>query len=233
MADMGELHAILRDFAETLVAEYDIDAILDELCDRAVELLPIDGAGVTLADEDGDLRFVAASNETIAHIEELQDRLREGPCMSAHARREIVMVADIKQTDEWPNFGHAAQAAGMRTIGGFPMAVDTTPIGVLNVYAEDPDVFESEDVDAARILADVATTYVLTVEHGLDVEKERDQLQYALTSRIVIEQAKGLLAGRHDIPIEVALKRLRGHARDNNRTLHDVAREVLDGSLAM
>lgn len=237
MAVPERLFEALSDMAQTLVGEYDVDDVLDRLCDQVVELLPaVTGAGVMLFDERagdrGGLLTVAASDARIHAIERLQLDLGEGPCLEAWQRGEEVVERDLVVAESrWRDFAPAAVQAGMKAVYSFPLRVDHRCIGALNLFGSEPDQFNEDDARTARLLGDMATAYIINARvHGAQVELSH-QLQRALDGRVVIEQAKGKLAGLLGIEVDEAFHHLRAYARNNGLRLHQVARDVVDDTL--
>lgn len=192
------------------------------------------GSGVSLIDDTGELRFVTATGEAVEEVERLQDRFGEGPCRSAAATATVMVVSDLRTADDrWPKFAPAVVDRGLLSVLGIPMHLDGTTIGALNVYADEPRAWTDDEVNAARLLADMATAYIVMVDQLHSAEQLADQLQHALDSRVIIEQAKGILATARDIDMPAAFELLRRHARNGNRRLHDVAAEVVDGTLRL
>lgn len=233
--DHARLHAALAEFVRTMVRDYDIGHTLDLLSDHVASILGIHGAGVSLAEDDEaeGLQFVTATDERIARVEQLQSRLGEGPCHEAHATREAVLVDDLRTADQWGLFTPGALDAGMAAVAGIPMAVGADCIGALNLYHTQPHPWTDEDVAVARLLADMATGYILHAQKLQESQLLAEQLQHALDSRVVIEQAKGMIAARNGLDVNEAFGLLRGYARANNRRLHDAARGVVAGTVEL
>lgn len=222
---------MLSEFCRTLVGDYSVPDVLRDVAELAAALLPIDGAGVSLADENGKLGFVAASDETIQHIERLQAELGDGPCQRAYATDERLVIPDLAECGAWPAFREGALAAGLRGLASFPLSVDAQPIGSLDVYRRQTLQLDETDLEVGDHLANMATSYVIASRRQASANEQVGQLRHALTHRVVVEQAKGVLVGRHQITFDQALEAMRRHARDRNLTLRQVARDVLDGSL--
>jgi GAF domain-containing protein len=231
--DHRALVRVLSDFAGTLVRDYEVGSVLDEFGLRVSGVLGVLGAGVSLSDEDGALQFVTATGEQVARVEELQIGLREGPCHEAFTQNRQVIVPDLAQEARWPRYRGGALDIGMRSVAGFPMRIDGRLIGALNVYHSAPRDWSDDDVEAAQVLADTASSYVVYARRLTESTVLTDQLRRALDTRIVVEQAKGIIAERHDIDVSAALGKLRGHARNNNAKLHDIAQQVVDGALRL
>lgn len=230
--DNTRLLEALRGFVSRLVTDYDLTRVLDHLAHTVVDVLPVTGAGVAVADEGGHLQFIVATDESVREVEELQDEVREGPCTTAFETGERILIHDIEvDGTPWPTFGPAAKAAGIRTIAGFPMAIEDLRIGSLDLYSTTPVELDQTDIAVAQTFADVATSYLFNVRRQQRSEEVTDQLQHALSHRVIVEQAKGIVAGRRRISVDDALDRLRSHARANNRDLREVARDVVEGIL--
>jgi GAF domain-containing protein len=233
MVDHARLTTLLVEFANTLVSDYQATDILDKLCGAVAEVLPATGAGVMLADHQNQLRFVAASDETVRAIEKLQIDLDEGPCLHSFVTGEPVVIADLEHTDRFPKFSPRALEVGLRAVYSFPMAHGEHCIGALNAYGAQPAPFEEQDRVAGQVLADVATSYLLNARQFEESSRLTSQLEHALVSRIAIEQAKGRLAERHGTTPQEAFERLRRYARSRGARLHEVAREVAEGRLSL
>lgn len=139
-----------------------------------------------------------------------------------------MVVADLGATTEWPEYSAVARGAGMHSVIGIPMVFNEAPFGALNVYDVDVRQWEGEEMAVAKVLADIATGYVA---HSSDLDQARrvnEQLTVALESRVVIEQAKGILAGQRGIGLDEAFDLLRRHARNNHVTLREVAQAVVE-----
>jgi GAF domain-containing protein len=227
VVDHERLAQLLRDFARTLVTSYQVTDILYSLCDSVVDLLPVTGAGVMLDDEEV-LRFVAASDELVREIETLQIELGEGPCLRAYATGAPVVVPDLKADDSFPHFGPRALAAGMRGVYSFPMLVDDERVGAMNFYSEDAAGFDAGDLEAGQVLADVAAGYIVSARTLERSTKLSEQLQAALESRVVIEQAKGKLSEQLGVGVEEAFAIMRQHARVNGLKLRTVATDLVE-----
>jgi GAF domain-containing protein len=225
--------ALLKTFARTLVTDYPIEQLLDRLCTDIAEILEVDGAGVMLEDEGGALRFVAASDATVRHIEALQIELDEGPCRHAYDTGEVTQIADLEHDKRFPHFSPRAVAVGMASVQSYPLKTDDQCVGALNVYSAQPAAFDDEDAETGMLLADIATTYIINSRTLRESYKVAGQLQRALDSRVVIEQAKGKLSEQLAVSVKDAFEIMRTHARNNGRKLHDIAAEVVEGTLKL
>jgi GAF domain-containing protein len=228
-----KLVEVLKSFARTMVHDYAIDELLDTLCKEINAVLEVDGAGVMLEDEQGALRFVAASDDLIRSIEALQIELGEGPCLRAYQTGKQVVINDLQTDELFPRFSVRALAAGMAAVHSFPLVADDTVVGALNMYASQPSALDEPGTEAGQLLADIATSYILNARTLAESHKLTGQLQRALDSRVVIEQAKGKLSEQLGVSVTEAFEVMRSHARNRGRKLRDVAVEVLEGTLKL
>jgi GAF domain-containing protein len=221
------------DLADTMVADFDIIDFLHMLTDRSVALLAASAAGVVLADPRGELRVAAASSEAAGMAELFQIQNDEGPCLECFRTGRSVTAADLAWGGtRWPRFAAAATHAGFRTVEALPMRLRDQVIGALNLFRATPGPFNPADLRIGQALADVATIGLLQERNLRRSETIAEQLQAALNSRVVIEQAKGKLAERLSTDMDHAFKLLRDHARDSNQRLTDVAQNFVDSPSA-
>jgi GAF domain-containing protein len=222
------------ELSDTLVRDYDVVEFLSRLCRRSVEVLGVTGSGALLTDGTDRLRVVAASTEQVSVLETLQIQRQEGPCVDAYRSGRQVVVPDLRRTARrWPAFTPRALGAGMAAVCAFPMRLRADRIGALNAFQATPGPFDQAAVSAGQALADVATIAILQARAVEDAARLAGQLEHALTSRVVVEQAKGILAERLGIGPEVAFARLRRHARRHGLHLAELARRVVAGSFTL
>jgi GAF domain-containing protein len=219
------------EIADTLVDDFDVIEFLHTLAERCVQLLDVDAAGLMLADSHGQLHAAAASTENARLLELFELQSNSGPCMDAFRTAAQVVNADLSASQErWPNFAEAAQATGFVSVHALPLRLRSIVIGALNLFCARPGPLSEADVRTGQALADVATIGILAQRTVYQSEQLSTQLQQALNSRVIIEQAKGMLAERLHITTDAAFVLLRGHARNHNLHLSDLARHVADGS---
>jgi len=219
--------------ADTLVADFDVVDLHTLVVDRCVEIFAIDAAGIMVAAPDGQLRLMASTNEAARALELFELQAEEGPCFDCLHRGEPLVNIDLSIPDDrWLGFATAATERGFSTAHALPMRLRDEVIGALNLF-QVAGRLQQHDVDAAQALADMATIALLHHRARIDAQVLHDQLDQALTSRIAIEQAKGMLAGLDDLTMDEAFEKLRSYARRNNRLLADVALDVVDGSLGL
>ncbi|HEX7353562.1 MAG TPA: GAF and ANTAR domain-containing protein [Mycobacteriales bacterium] len=215
--------------ADLMVADHEIADLLDVVVHRCVELFPVDAAGLLLRDRSGRLGLAATSSEASRLVEFLQLQSDEGACLDAYTSGEPVLVDDLSSDDRWPTWGPATRELGFRSVSSIPLRWRDTTIGALNMFREEVGHLRAEDLYAARTLAQIATTGILQHRALDDAEQLGRQLQTALDSRVVIEQAKGVLAERHGISLEQAFEQLRTEARRSRRKVGELAREITAG----
>ena len=221
------------ELADTLVDDFDVVELLTLLVDRCVEILDVSAAGLMLVAPEGDLRVVASSSEAMRVVELFELQSQEGPCLDCYRSGEPVLNQHLGTVDgRWPNFTPVALEAGFRSVHALPMRLRGAIVGALNLFRIDEGPLDATDVLAAQALADVATIAILQHRAALEAQVVNEQLNHALNSRVLIEQAKGVLAERAGLDMEHAFARLRAYARNNNRQLVDVAQDVIDGTLS-
>jgi len=233
MAEPARILRVLSEFSHTLVRRYDLDEALFDVCRHTADILGLDGVGITVANEDGQLRFAAALNAATTELERRQEQTQAGPCNSAFRDGVIVRADDLRVDDRWPEFTPTALEVGMTGVVGVPMALDGTSLGALNLYSACPRTWTEDDLGAGQVFADMATSYLLQASERDRSERTRAQLEQALESRIVIEQEKGILAAQHGTTVDLAFERLRRHARSHSATLRSVAEAVVQLGLTL
>lgn len=226
------LAAAFVELADTLVAEYDLIEFMHTLTDRCVELLDVDAAGLMVADQRGELRAIASSSAAIGLVETYELEHRQGPCYDCfHSGQQVVNVGAAGTHARWPGFAAALNEAGFQSVHALPMSLRADVIGAINLFCVDDVALGAEQESVGQALADVATIGLLQERAVRERELLSEQLQAALNSRVLIEQAKGVLAARAGIEIDQAFTAMRRYARRRGRTLSSVAAAVIDGSI--
>jgi GAF domain-containing protein len=234
MARETVLARTLVELADTLVDEFDVVELLTLLTDRCVDVLDVAAAGLMLASPSGDLRVMASSSEAMRVLELFELQAQEGPCLDCYRSGQPVVNQDLATVNgRWPKFANEALAAGFRSVHALPMRLRGSVIGALNLFHVDPGEMREADVVAAQAFADVATIAVLQHRAVLEAQVVNDQLNYALNSRILIEQAKGVLSERAKLDMERSFALLRRYARNHNLRLVDVAQSVIDDAVSL
>ena len=229
----ANLARTLVELADNLVADFDVVELLTRLADRCVDVLDLEAAGLMLAAPDGDLRVMASSSEAMRLLELFELQSQEGPCLDCYRTGQPVVNLDLATVDgRWPRFAKEALEAGFHSVHALPMRLRGSVIGALNLFHVEPGEMRPGDIEAAQALADVATIAILQHRAALEAQVVNNQLNHALNSRIVIEQAKGMVAEREGLDMEGSFAALRNHARNHNARLADVAQQVITGTLA-
>ena len=219
--------------ADTLVDDFDVIDFLHTMAEHCVKLLEVDAAGLMLADQRGQLRATAASSENARLLELFELQTNAGPCLDAYRTGAPVVNADLHDnTERWPQFAEAAELAGFVSVHALPLRLRATVIGALNLFSAHPGPLSDADARTGQALADVATIGILSQRNIYQAELLATQLQQALTSRVTIEQAKGVLSERRGISVDAAFALLRAHARNHNLRLSDLAKDVARRSTA-
>jgi transcriptional regulator with GAF, ATPase, and Fis domain len=220
------------ELADTLVADFDVVEFLHALANRCVELLGVQAAGLMLADQRGELRLVGASSEQARLLELFELEADQGPCVACYQAGTPVAETDLDPADaRWPGFAARAQATGFRAVHALPLRLRSEVIGVLNLFSTAPGPLDRRNIRIGQAMADVATIGLLQQRAIRERQVLAEQLQGALNSRVLIEQAKGVLAERMGVDMDSAFRWLRDHARQRNRRLTEIAEDVITGRL--
>jgi GAF domain-containing protein len=220
------------EFADTVVDEYDVVEFLHRLATRCIELVHASEAGIMLANRDGTLHYIASSSERMRLIELFELQHDEGPCLDAF-RDGVAVHSDLDDAhDRWPRFAPHAQEVGFQSVSALPMRLRTEVIGALNLFSVTTGPLSTEDQQVSQALADIATIGILQERALSDAHVVTSQLEGALESRVVIEQAKGIVAERNSVSIDTAFELLRGYARKHNILLRQTSQQIIDGTLA-
>lgn len=221
------------EIVDTLVGEFDVIDVLTSLASRCVELLDVAAAGILLADETGRLRVIGASTEQVQLLELFQLQSDEGPCLDCYRTGLVVASERLDAESPWPVFAAESLRVGFPSVCAVPLRLHDVVLGCLNLFMRDPVPLGALDVALARALADVASIAIVQDQATREAAVREGQLQHALSSRIVIEQAKGMLAEFAGVDMDHAFARLRSFARNRNRRLTEVAAELVAGSIAV
>jgi GAF domain-containing protein len=228
MADRELLIHAVSEFARTLARGAVSSDVLDDLAVRVTAVLAVADAGVSVL-VSGQFRFAAASDERSAGLERVQEAGQAGPGVDACLTGKIVTVAELTGTPrEWGQYQQAVRDAGIAAVASVPMRHDGQGIGAVDLYSDSRRDWSADDLDVAVILADMATGYLVQARELDRQRRVNEQLQHALDSRIVIEQAKGVLAAERHIPVDEAFEVLRRHARSHAVSLRSVAEAVVN-----
>ena len=204
-----------------------LDAALELAVAETDDVFGVDGAGLMLVDGDGDLCSTTASDRPGSMLESLQEQFGEGPCVDAFLKDAPVLADDLAADPRWPSVGPLAAGHGVRAVLGVPIDLREGPVGTLNVYAARPHRWDKADVAAIQAYTRVIASLLRAAARAHVRGKAATQLQHALDSRSLIEQAKGVLMERRGLDQQAAFELLRRRARSSRRRLHDVARETV------
>ncbi|MEV6012889.1 GAF and ANTAR domain-containing protein [Streptomyces sp. NPDC051976] len=224
---------VFVEVADSLTDDFDLIDFLQQLSARCVELLNVAAVGILLADAHDTLQTMAASDEHTRLLELFALQHDQGPCVDCYhsgQARTNINLTDPETTARWPQFAARAAETGFVATNVLPLRLRGRVIGALALFQTDPDPLSGQDITLAQALADMATIAILqqrTLDHS---QVERAQLQYALTSRIVVEQAKGILAERWHVSLDAAFATFRAYARAHNLQLAQLSRKIAAGS---
>lgn len=234
MADTRHIAEAFVALADTLNADYDTIEFLHGLCARSVDLLGVTEAGVVLADRHDHLRPLASSSERMRLLELIEVQTQDGPCLDAWQTKSPVRSDDLDaDVQRWPTFAPAALGAGLRSAYALPMRLRAECIGALNLFADGAHALSVEDQVLGQAMADVATIGILHARVGRRQDLVRDHLEETLHRRVVLEQAKGVIAELHGCDVDEAFTVIRDHGRSHGKHLHDVALAVVGRQLVI
>jgi GAF domain-containing protein len=220
--------------ADTLVDQYDIIDFLQTLAERCVDLVDVSAAGIMLADPQRELRHAACSNEQMRLVELFELQVEEGPCFDAYRTQAPVICDSLEEAARrWPKFTRNAKAGGFAAFSAVPMRLRDSVVGALNLFSSHARALRDEDIKVVQAMADIATIGILQERSIRDAHAFSTQLEVALESRVVIEQAKGIVAERNHISVDEAFNQIRRFARGHNRLLSETARQLIEGTLGV
>jgi len=226
----SKLSAAFVKLADTLVTEFDVIDLLHLLVGQCTDILDTQAGGIMLADPTGQLQLAASTSEEAELVEIFQLAAGEGPCLDCFRTGTPVTVGNIEADGgPWPTFSTEALKFGFRSVHATPLRLRGQVIGTMNLFSHHVGALVSEDIAVAQALADVATIGILQERHIRNVNVVAEQLQRALDSRILIEQAKGVLAATLNTTMNDAFALMRTYARDRNLPLRQVADDVITG----
>lgn len=237
MADREQL--MLNTFvtlADTLATDYDVSDFLRVLLERCGRLLDITTGGVMLESPAGDLQLAVALSAEMEALEQAEIDNRQGPCHEAYRTGECVVIDDLRDEDardRWPTVTQQMDDMGLVGAYAFPLRLRDDTIGALNLYRDTPGAFRARDIRLAQAFADVAAIGILQQRLVIDAQHRSAQLQHALDSRVLVEQAKGIICAERNMTMLDAFELMRSYARDHNRNLRDVAAAVVENGASI
>jgi len=229
----AHLGATFVHLADSLVSGFDVVDLLDTLVHECKSVLAVDEAGLVLTNGSGVLSTMASTSSRASALEIAQLQAGEGPCIEAFHRGRVVTIDDIERSFTWAPFRDMAISMGFRSVHAVPLRLRTETIGAINLFGEEPGALDEEDAAVAQALADVATIAIIQHRTARENTAVRWQLQSALDSRVLIEQAKGVLAQSLGISVDQAFCKLRGYARSHSEPLQQVAEAVVGQRLQL
>ncbi|WP_131684805.1 ANTAR domain-containing protein [Pseudarthrobacter sp. YALA5] len=218
---------------DTLVADYDVVDLLHTLVEESVGLLDVAAAGLLLADSSGELQVVASTSEESRLVEILQLQAGAGPCVECYLTGKAVDVESVARLTVWQDFRDAALSQGFHSVHAVPMRVHGRTIGAMGLFGAEEGALTAEDAAIGQALADVATISLMQERTIREAALVNEQLQRALNTRVLIEQAKGVIAHTAGVDMDEAFNRLRSHARAHSQSLHATAGRIVDRSLTL
>lgn len=227
-----DIVAALVSIAGSLARGHDVNELLTQLAADCARLIDVNAVGLLLADARGNLHVVAASSERVADLEAFQAQRAQGPCHTCYLDGQPVNVPDLAAASaRWPEFAAVAARAGVASVHAVPMRLRDAVVGALNLFGATPGSLDEADLRLAQALADVATVALIQDRAAADSNLVNEQLQKALDSRVVLEQAKGVLSYSGDLDMPAAYAALRQYARDHNLQLTELARALVNRAL--
>jgi GAF domain-containing protein len=223
-----KLNAAFVKLADTLIADFDVVDLLHWLVEECTHILDTQAGGLLLVDPAGELQLVASTSEEAELVEILQLAAGEGPCLDCFRNGAPITVGDIEaDAAKWPQFSAGALKQGFRSVHATPLRLRGQIIGTMNLFSNHVGALAPEDITVAQALADVATIGILQERNIRSANLVAEQLQHALDSRILLEQAKGVLAATNHMSMNEAFSVMRAYARDRNLPLRQVADDVI------
>jgi len=222
-----DVHQALHELGRLRFGEMRVEDAMREIVQTTHTIFDVDGAGLMLADAEHHLRNVAVSDERLGRLEDLQVRHQEGPCIAAFDDKALVAAQDLAEDRRWPIFSDAAVAQGIRAVLASPLPYNQDAVGVVTVLSEDRHPWSAEAELALLAFTDLAALLIASMMIGQQQSELAAQLQSALNSRAVIEQAKGVLMGQQGLPARAAYEQLRAQARAQRRKLAAVSADVV------
>lgn len=220
--------------ADSLVDNFDIVDLLQLLVDECASIFDATAAGILLVSPSGELEVIVSTSERSEFVGLMQVRAGQGPCVEAIQTGQVVSVEDLRHIAErWPKFAEDARKSGFSSLHAIPMRLRDSVIGSLNLFRDRVGELNPADATAAKTLADIATISILQQRIVEESVIAQGQLQRALDSRVLIEQAKGYIAQSHNLDMDSAFQRIRAHARSTQTRLSVVAADITAGRLVL
>jgi GAF domain-containing protein len=214
---------------DSLNPQQGLGPTLQQVTNGAKQLFGADGAGLMLVDQEGQLRWASASDQTAQSVEDEQERLAQGPCAVAFSQRLPAAIRDLRTEPDWQEFTQVLVSEGISAALSVPVELDGGVIGTLDIYSRQARDWDPSEVAALQAYAGLMASLLMAAVTAQVKGRLADQLQAALEHRWLIEQAKGVIMGREELDAQAAFERLRRAARNSTRRLADVAKDVTGG----
>ncbi len=224
---LHDVHQALQELGKLRFGELRVEDAISEVVRTTHTMFGVDGAGLMLVDDEQHLRKVAASDDRFGHLEDLQIQHQEGPCIDAFDGKELISAEDLVSERRWPSFSEAAVAREVRAVLASPLPYNQAAVGVVAVLSEQCHPWSPEAELALLAFTDLAALFIASMMQGERQSELAAQLQGALDSRKVIEQAKGVLMGQDGVSARAAYEQLRTRARSERRKLSAVCAEIV------
>src|SRR5579871_2270609 len=224
---LHDVHQALQELGKLRFGELGVEDAISEVVRTTHTMFGVDGAGLMLVDDEQHLRKVAASDDRFGHLEDLQIQHQEGPCIDAFDGKELISAEDLVSERRWPSFSEAAVAREVRAVLASPLPYNQAAVGVVAVLSEQCHPWSPEAELALLAFTDLAALFIASMMQGERQSELAAQLQGALDSRKVIEQAKGVLMGQDGVSARAAYEQLRTRARSERRKLSAVCAEIV------
>jgi GAF domain-containing protein len=225
--EMQDVSSALAELGRLRFGEMKVEDAMHEIVRSTHAIFDVDGAGLMLADADHHLHNVAVSDDRMVHLEELQIQHREGPCIAAFEDKQLIGAEDLTEEPRWPLFSAAAVQRGVRAVLASPLPYNQDAVGVVTVVSAKSRPWSPEGELALLAFTDLAALLIASMMQSQEKSALASQLQGALDSRQIIEQAKGVLVGRHGITPRAAFEQLRAQARSERRKVSALCAEVV------
>jgi GAF domain-containing protein len=227
MLTSHDVHEALVKLGKLRFGEMRVEDAFREIVHTTHKMFDVDGAGLMLANAEENLCTVAASDRRFTHLEDLQVRHQEGPCIEAFDTKELVSAPDLTSESRWPAFSRAAVEQNVHAVLASPLPYNQDAVGVVAVLSQQARPWSAEGELALLAFTDLAALLIVSMMLGERQSELATQLQGALNTRQVIEQAKGVLIERHRVPARVAYEQLRAKARSERRKLGAVCADIV------
>ena len=217
----------LNELGRLRFGEMRVDEAMHQIVRTTHTIFAVDGAGLMLADGEHHLRNAAVSDDRVRHLEELQISHQQGPCITAFEDKVLVGAEDLTSDPRWPSFSQAAVERGVRAVLASPIPYNQDAVGVVAVLSQERHPWSGEAELALLAFTDLAALLIASMMMGEQQTVLAQQLQSALNSRAIIEQAKGVLIGQYGLSAHTAYEQIRAQARAERRKIAVVAAELV------